>query len=144
MRRLRRVKSKIFFFAVLCGGIPGKSKKNKPKTPDVLDAGSNGASISACRDGRGSPEAMWSAAGFHNFGFKDFPIADTQISELGGCCRPTTDPQVSNISSGFRHFADFDFNAGHQSIYAPRNQRTVHIKNCYHDICAEVHWRMIR
>ena len=46
-----------------------------------------------------------SAAGFHNFGFKDFPIADTQISELGVCCRLATDPQVSNISSGSRHIA---------------------------------------
>jgi hypothetical protein len=31
----------------------------------------------------GSPEAMRSAAGYRNFGFTVFPIADAQISELG-------------------------------------------------------------
>jgi hypothetical protein len=60
--------------------------KNEPKTPDApdaLDVGPGEASSSA----GGSPEAMRSAAGFHNFGFSDFPTADAQISELGGCCR---------------------------------------------------------
>jgi hypothetical protein len=77
VRRVRRVKSKLFYFAVLRGGIPGKAEKNEPKTPDalvVLDVGPG--------------EAARAAAGFHNFGFKDFPIADTQISELGVCCHP--------------------------------------------------------
>jgi hypothetical protein len=54
VRRVRRVKPKLFFFAAFCGGIPGRTEKNEPKTPDaldVLDVGSDGASISACRDG---------------------------------------------------------------------------------------------
>jgi arginyl-tRNA synthetase len=33
-------------------------------------------------DRRGSPEAVRSSAGFHNFEFKDFSIADAQILEL--------------------------------------------------------------
>ena len=45
----------------------GEGRKNEPKTPDALDVGPDGA----------SPEAVRSAAGFHNFGFKDFPITDT-------------------------------------------------------------------
>jgi hypothetical protein len=41
VRRLRRVKSKLFFFVVLCGGAPGRAEKNKPKVPDALDVGSD-------------------------------------------------------------------------------------------------------
>jgi len=45
----------MFFFAVLRRNIPGRAEKNEPKTPDV---GSDGASISAWRNGWGLPEAM--------------------------------------------------------------------------------------
>jgi hypothetical protein len=82
VRRLRRVKPKLFFFAALRGDTPGKAEKNEPKTPDALDVLDVGPG-----------EAARSAAGFHNFGFTDFPIADTQISELGVSCRPTADAQ---------------------------------------------------
>jgi hypothetical protein len=54
VRRLRRVKPKLFFFAVLRGDTPEKAEKNEPKIPDALDAldvGSDGASSSAWRDG---------------------------------------------------------------------------------------------
>ena len=135
VRRNRRVKTKIFFFAVLCGDTPGCPKK-KPKTPDaldVLDVGSDRTSISA----GGSPEAMWSAAGFHNFGFTDFPIADAQISELGVCCRPTADPQILKFSSGSRHIGviDIKFHAW-EYIEGKVQHIAIIVRATYHDICA--------
>jgi hypothetical protein len=75
----------MFFFAVLSGGTPGESRKNESKTPDALDVGPDGGMVG------GSPEAVRSTAGFHNFGSKDFSAAGTQISELGVCCRPKGD-----------------------------------------------------
>jgi hypothetical protein len=45
---------------------------------------------------------LW-AAGYHNFGLTDFPIADAQISELGVCCRPTQrtlDEIISTAENG--------------------------------------------
>jgi hypothetical protein len=70
--------SRFFLRCASRGTLRGGAKKNEPKMLDALDAGSDGAARSA--------------AGFHNFGFTDFPIADTQISEPGGCCRPEADP----------------------------------------------------
>jgi hypothetical protein len=51
------MKSKSFFFAVLCGGIPGRAEKYKPKildALDVLDVGPGRASISPIADARKS------------------------------------------------------------------------------------------
>jgi hypothetical protein len=70
----------LFFFAVFCGGTPGRAEKNEPKTPvapDELDVGPG--------------EAAWSAAGFRNFRFKEFPIADVRKLAMGGKKRPEAD-----------------------------------------------------
>lgn len=42
--------------------------------------------------------------GRQKFSFSDFQIADAREFSVSGNLRPTTDPQVSNISIGFRHF----------------------------------------
>jgi hypothetical protein len=55
----------------------GEDRKNEPKTPDAPDALDVGPG-----------EAARSAAGFRNFRFKEFPIADVRKLAMGGKKRP--------------------------------------------------------